>query len=77
MLQDVALQLKTPLKLFDLGCGSTKKSQYLINELLANKVDVEYAPIDVSKGGTCLIDNRALINKLMKTKHVPIYICLT
>uniref|UniRef100_K1PCY1 Histidine-specific methyltransferase SAM-dependent domain-containing protein n=1 Tax=Magallana gigas TaxID=29159 RepID=K1PCY1_MAGGI len=34
---DAALQLKTPLRLFDLGCGSTTKSQYLINELLANK----------------------------------------
>lgn len=47
--KDAALQLKTPLRLFDLGCGSTTKSQYLINELLANKVNVEYTPIDVSK----------------------------
>lgn len=36
--KDAALQLKTPLRLFDLGCGSTTKSQYLINELLANKI---------------------------------------
>lgn len=59
--KDVALQLKTPLKLFDLGCGSTKKSQYLINELLANKVDVEYAPIDVSKD--CLQNACENLNK--------------
>ncbi|XP_062569437.1 uncharacterized protein LOC134231491 [Saccostrea cucullata] len=48
-IKDVVSNLYIPCKVFDIGCGDTKKSQLLLNELLQYQNTVDYAPIDVSK----------------------------
>ncbi|XP_061167010.1 uncharacterized protein LOC133175887 [Saccostrea echinata] len=48
-IKDVVSNLCIPCKVFDIGCGNTKKAQMLLNELLQYQNTVEYAPIDVSK----------------------------
>ncbi|XP_062592089.1 uncharacterized protein LOC134253578 [Saccostrea cucullata] len=47
--KDVISQLCTPCKLFDIGCGNAKKSQFFLDELLQLQNTVEYAPVDISK----------------------------
>ncbi|XP_061178420.1 uncharacterized protein LOC133187066 [Saccostrea echinata] len=48
-IKGVVSNLCIPCKVFDIGCGNTKKAQMLLNELLQYQNTVEYAPIDVSK----------------------------
>ena len=39
-----------PFKLFELGCGSTEKSQIIIDEILRHESSLEYGPNDLSAG---------------------------
>lgn len=35
---------------FELGCGNTKKSQLILNEILQHQSHLDYSPNDFSKG---------------------------
>nr|XP_022335939.1 uncharacterized protein LOC111132395 [Crassostrea virginica] len=40
--------LEMPFKLFELGCGSTEKSQIIIDQILRHESSLEYGPNDLS-----------------------------
>lgn len=42
--------LDIPLMVFELGCGNTKKSQLILNEILQHQSHLDYSPNDFSKG---------------------------
>ena len=42
--------LDMPLKIFELGCGNTKKTQIFLDEILRHESSIEYSPNDVSEG---------------------------
>lgn len=47
--KDVVSHLDIPLKVFELGCGNTKKSQLILNEILQYQTHIDYSPNDISK----------------------------
>lgn len=47
--KDVVSHLDIPLKIFELGCGNTEKSQLILNEILQYQTHLDYSPNDISK----------------------------
>lgn len=49
--------LDIPLMVFELGCGNTKKSQLILNEILQHQTHLDYSPNDFSKGEIMNVSN--------------------
>ncbi|XP_065940879.1 uncharacterized protein [Magallana gigas] len=47
--KNVVSHLDIPLMVFELGCGNTKKSQLILNEILQHQSHLDYSPNDFSK----------------------------
>lgn len=68
---EIVRSLKAPVRLVELGSGSSQKTRLLIEALLANQNELSYQPIDISE--TALSESaRALENDYPRLRVTPV-----